>query len=137
MAGQAKHLLLDTMLERFKARGLVKARGKQRTDSTHVLAAVHDLHLLELVAETLRATLDDLATIVPDWVRAIAHPPLPFHTARVRNLWQLRPPGSSGMNAVLRITASPRASKSAKRWRLRSARMGSVCLTRWMPQPPR
>src|SRR5919199_867576 len=52
IAGGAEHLLLDTMLERFKARGLVKARGKQRTDSTHVLAAVHDLHLLELVAET-------------------------------------------------------------------------------------
>ena len=62
------------MLERFKERGLVKPRGKQRTDSTHVLAAVHDLHLLELVAETLRATLDDLATIVPDWVRVIAQP---------------------------------------------------------------
>jgi transposase len=74
VAGQAEHLLLDTMLERFKERGLVKARGKQRTDSTHVLAAVHELHLLELVAETLRATLDDLATIVPDWVRAIAQP---------------------------------------------------------------
>jgi transposase len=74
VAGQAEHLLLDMMLERFKERGLVKARGKQRTDSTHVLAAVHDLHLLELVAETLRATLDDLAAIVPDWVRAIAQP---------------------------------------------------------------
>jgi transposase len=48
VASGAEHLLLDTMLERFKARGLVKARGKQRTDSTHVLAAVHDLHLLEL-----------------------------------------------------------------------------------------
>src|SRR5215207_7185649 len=74
VAGGAEHLLLDTMLERFKARGLVKARGKQRTDSTHVLAAVHDLHLLELVAETLRATLDDLAAVVPDWLRAGAKP---------------------------------------------------------------
>jgi transposase len=74
VAGGAEHLLLDRMLERFKARGLVKARGKQRTDSTHVLAAVHDLHLLELVAETLRATLDDLATIVPNWLRGIARP---------------------------------------------------------------
>ena len=74
VAGQAEHLLLDTMLERFKARGLIKARGKQRTDSTHVLGAVHDLHLLELVAETLRATLDDLAAVVPDWVRVIAQP---------------------------------------------------------------
>jgi transposase len=74
VAGGAEHLLLDTMLERFKARGLVKARGKQRTDSTHVLAAVHDLHLLELVAETLRAALDDLAAVAPGWLRGLARP---------------------------------------------------------------
>ncbi len=74
VAGRAEHLLLDRMLERFKERGLVKARGKQRTDSTHVLAAVHDLHLLELVAETLRATLDDLAAVVPDWLRTVSQP---------------------------------------------------------------
>src|SRR5919107_491594 len=74
VAGQAEHLLLDTMLERFKARGLIKARGKQRTDSTHVLGAVHALHLLELVSEPLRAPLDDLAAVVPDWVRVIAQP---------------------------------------------------------------
>ena len=74
VAGGSEHLLLDRMLERFKSRGLVKARGKQRTDSTHVLGAVHDLHLLELVAETLRATLDDLAAVVPDWLRTVAQP---------------------------------------------------------------
>src|SRR3954453_20224907 len=74
VAGGAEHLLLDRMLERFKARGLVKARGKQRTGSTHVPAAVHGLHLLELAAETLRAALDDLAAIVPDWLRTIARP---------------------------------------------------------------
>jgi transposase len=74
VAGKAEHLLLDRMLEHFKARGLIRARGKQRTDSTHILAAVHDLHLLELVAETLRATLDDLAATVPDWLRQIAQP---------------------------------------------------------------
>src|SRR5215218_2289859 len=74
VAGGAEHLLLDRMLERLKARGLVKARGRQRTDSTHVLAAVHDLHLLELVTETLRATLDDLAAVVPDWLCGVARP---------------------------------------------------------------
>src|SRR3954469_2309554 len=72
--GQSKHLLLDTMLERFQQRGLLRARGKQRTDSTYVLAAVRDLHLLELVGETLRATLDDLAAVVPEWLRGIAQP---------------------------------------------------------------
>jgi transposase len=74
VAGQAEHLLLDRMLDHFKARGLVKARGKQRTDSTHVLGAVHDLHLLELVGETLRAALDDLAAAAPDWLRSISQP---------------------------------------------------------------
>ena len=72
--GQSKHLLLDMMLERFRQRGLLKAGGKQRTDSTYVLAAIRDLHLLELVAETLRATLDDLAAVVPEWLRGIAQP---------------------------------------------------------------
>src|SRR5215207_52027 len=74
VAGGAEHLLLDTMLERLKARGLVKARGKQRTDSTYVLAAVRDLSFLELVAETLRAALDDVAAGAPDWLRAVARP---------------------------------------------------------------
>lgn len=74
VAGKAEHLLLDRMLERFKARDLIRARGKPPTDSTHLLAAVHDRHLLELVAETLRATLDDLAATVPDWRRQITQP---------------------------------------------------------------
>ena len=91
VAGQAEHRLLDTMLERFKARGLVKARGKQRTDSTHVLGAVRDLHLLELVGETLRAALDDLAAVVPDWLRSLA-PPAAHAVAMVqtmRQVWQI------------------------------------------------
>jgi len=74
VAGDATHLLLDRMLAHFKARGLVKPRGKQRTDSTHVLGAVHDLHLLELVAETLRAALNALAVAAPDWLQALAPP---------------------------------------------------------------
>src|SRR3954453_16260715 len=74
VAGAAAQLLLDRLLERFQQRGLVKARGKQRTDSTHVLAAVHSLHLLELVGETLRATLNDLATVAPEWLKAVAQP---------------------------------------------------------------
>ena len=34
--GKAEHLLLDKMLVHFKDKDLVKARGRQRTDSTHV-----------------------------------------------------------------------------------------------------
>src|SRR3712207_7705906 len=39
-----------------KARGLLKARGRQRTDSMAVLAAIRSLNRLELVGEMLRHT---------------------------------------------------------------------------------
>lgn len=57
------------MLERFKAKGYLKARGQQRTDSTHVLAAVRQLNRLELVGETLRAALNAVAAVAPEWLR--------------------------------------------------------------------
>src|SRR5919202_6256290 len=47
--------LLDRLLATCKARGWIKTRGKQRTDSTHVLAAIRTLNRLELVLATLRA----------------------------------------------------------------------------------
>src|SRR4051794_6658778 len=56
------------MLEHLGERGLVKARGKQRTDSTHVLAAVRSLNHLELVGETMRAALNAVATSAPQWL---------------------------------------------------------------------
>jgi len=61
--------LLDDMLERFQGMKLLKARGKQRTDSTHVLAAIRVMNRLERVGETMRATLNVLATVAPDWLR--------------------------------------------------------------------
>jgi transposase len=38
IAGRAELLLLDSLLQRVEALGLLKHRGRQRTDSTHVLA---------------------------------------------------------------------------------------------------
>lgn len=67
--GQAEQYLFEMLLERFKALGLLKARGQQRTDSTHVLAAVRALNRTVLVGETLRAVLNQLAVVVPDWLR--------------------------------------------------------------------
>jgi transposase len=61
-------LLLDRLLEVCKQRGWLKGGGKQRTDSTHVLARVRSLSNLECVGETLRAALDDLAQIAPSWL---------------------------------------------------------------------
>jgi len=60
--------LLETMLERFKANGLLKPRGRQRTDSSHVLAAVRILNRLECVGETVRHALNSLAVAAPDWL---------------------------------------------------------------------
>jgi transposase len=65
---QAETLLLDRLLEVCKQRGWLKQGGKQRTDSTHVLARVRSLSNLECVGETLRAALDDLADLSPDWL---------------------------------------------------------------------
>ena len=50
------------------AAGLVKAGGKQRTDSTHVIAAVAALNRLELAGESVRAALEALAAACPDWL---------------------------------------------------------------------
>lgn len=66
------NLLLDRLLTRCEAVGLLKARGRQRTDSTYVLAAVRSLNRPELLGETLRTTLDQLATLAPPWVQAVA-----------------------------------------------------------------
>lgn len=70
VAGRAEQLLLDTWLSRVRERGLLKARGRQRPDSTHVLAAIRVLNRLELVGETLRHTLNSLAVVAPDWLQA-------------------------------------------------------------------
>ena len=70
--GQAEQQLLDTLLERCRELGLIRERGRQRTDSTHVLAAVRVLNRLERVGETMRAALNELAVMAPDWLQALA-----------------------------------------------------------------
>lgn len=68
LAHGAERRLFDLLLEQFRARGWLKARGRQRTDSTHVLAAIRTLRRLECVGETLRHTLNILAEVAPDWL---------------------------------------------------------------------
>ncbi len=72
LAGSAEERLLDKLLERCQAHGLIKSRGQQRTDSTHVLAAIRVLNRLELVGETLRAALNELASAAPEWLQRLA-----------------------------------------------------------------
>jgi transposase len=68
--GGAENILLEELLVRFKGRGWLKGRGRQRTDATHVLAAIHGLNRLELVGRTLQATLEELAKLEPEWLKA-------------------------------------------------------------------
>jgi transposase len=70
--GGIEQQLLDKMLKRFEEMNLISARGKQRTDSTHIIAAVRELSRLENLGETLRYALNEIAEIAPNWLKSIA-----------------------------------------------------------------
>src|SRR5215475_5319257 len=69
IAGGAEERLLTQMLGLFVGRGLLKVHGTQRTDSTHIVAAVRELNRLEIVGETLHHALNILAQIAPAWLQ--------------------------------------------------------------------
>ncbi len=71
--------VLDLLVARLVDKGLLKSRGKQRTDSTHIIAAVRQLNQIELVGETVRACVEALAVADGDWV-----------SARLDSSWQRR-----------------------------------------------
>src|SRR5262249_39567380 len=84
--GQAERQIIDTFVDQRTELGLIDQRGRQRTDSTHVLAAVRVLNRLERVGETMRAALNDLAVIAPEWLQALAPPEwYPRYGRRVEN----------------------------------------------------
>jgi len=68
IASGTERMLLDEMLVRFQEKGLLKAEGKQRTDSTRILTVARHLNRIGCVVETLRRALNEIATISPDWL---------------------------------------------------------------------
>lgn len=74
LSGGAETRLLDKLLNLCRERQWLKERGRQRTDSTHVLAASRQLNRLENVGQTLRQALNVLATVAPEWLLAQAPP---------------------------------------------------------------
>jgi transposase len=72
--GAAETHLLNTLLAIAQEQGWLKAGGRQRTDSTHVLAAVRQLNRLEIVGETLHHVLNVLAQVDPEWLLEQANP---------------------------------------------------------------
>jgi transposase len=71
--GNAGEWILEKLLTHCQAQGLLRAGGRQRTDATHVLAAVRVLNRLELVAEPLRAALNAVAAAEPAWLTRHVH----------------------------------------------------------------
>jgi transposase len=74
IAGGAEHRLFDSVLEIARARNLVRAGGRQRTDATHVLGAVRSLNRLACVVEAMRHALGALAVAAPAWLAVHARP---------------------------------------------------------------
>lgn len=64
-------MLFERLLDLFNEKGLLKSRGKQRTDSTYILGVLRRLNHLELIGETLRHTRNELARVQPNWLRPL------------------------------------------------------------------
>ena len=69
LAHEAAQRLRDTFLTTCKTRGWITPRGTQRTDATHVLAALRTLHRMECVLEAMHAALNQLSAVEPAWVQ--------------------------------------------------------------------
>lgn len=74
VAPQAASRWFDRVLERLQALGGLPARGRQRSDATHVRGAIRAINRLEVVGEALRAALNALAVAAPAWLRGHAQP---------------------------------------------------------------
>ena len=118
--GQKEQVLLDELLTRLKELKLLKARGQQRTDSTHILAVVRQLNRVEIVGETMRRALNELAEFAPEWVQEIARPE--WFTRYGRRFEQMRLPkerlerealletiGTDGMFLLEAVRTAPEA----------------------------
>lgn len=95
----AERRLLDQFLAQVRAVGLVRDGGRQRTDSTHVLAAVRRLNRLECVHETFRAALETLAEAAPAWL--VTHVPAAWFDRYSHRLDPARYPKSRAAQLAL------------------------------------
>ncbi|MGA9694052.1 MAG: transposase, partial [Pseudonocardiaceae bacterium] len=67
--------VLDLLLAALVEQELVAPGGKQRTDSTHVISAVRDFNRLELAGQSVRAALEAVAAVAPDWLPTVIDSP--------------------------------------------------------------
>lgn len=89
----ATTLLLDKLLTHAKERGWLKVRGRQRTDSPHILAAVRSLNRVEFIGRTLQHARNTIAQTAPDWLRT--HTPAEWFERYSRLIDEYRLPKSA------------------------------------------
>lgn len=122
VGGGLEQRVLDAVLEAIARAGLLKSGGRQRSDSTHVLAAVRDLNRLQFVTETLRAALNALAAAAPDWLACLAEPEwFDRYSARSEDTrfpsrWAARTAHADQVGAAGRAVLSGVAALDAPEW---------------------
>lgn len=70
----AEGRVFDTLVNEFREMGLIKERGKQRSDSIAMLTKVRKLSRLEMVIETLRLAVGAILRIDRKWGEEIIPP---------------------------------------------------------------
>lgn len=98
---EAGERLLNEMLMQFAEAGLLSSGGKQRTDSTYVVASVRDLNRLELAGRTLQQALDAIALVAPEWLRDWAAPE--WYARYSQPLTEFRLPQKAAERAALAV----------------------------------
>jgi transposase len=101
VAGAMEAALLDALLARLGALGLVGAGMPQRTDSTHVLGRIRDLNRLELAGESVRAALEALAAAAPGWLAQVID--ASWQEVYGQRIDDFRLPGSTAKRADLAV----------------------------------
>lgn len=116
LAGAAERIGFDALLDALRAAGLVKKRGKQRLDSTHVLGAVAKMSRLEVVRETIRLFLEHVARIgaharLADWAQwqeRYIDSEIPWHRLSVESLAdKFRQAGSDALALICWLRQAP------------------------------
>jgi transposase len=74
LAHQAEGRVFEQLVQEFRTMGLIKERGKQRTDSIAMLMKVRHLSRLELVVETLRLAVGAILKADRAWGEALIPP---------------------------------------------------------------
>ncbi len=72
--GQAEARIFEKLVEELRGMGLIKERGKQRSDSIAMLVKVRRLSWIEMVVETLRLAVVALVKAHREWCEEVIPP---------------------------------------------------------------